>query len=601
MTAGRGLLSQPKAVWAVAFAAVVSFMGLGLVDPILPAIAKNLHASPSQVELLFTSYFAFTGISMLVSSVVASRIGAKRTLLSGLVLIIVFSAAAGASNSVGAIVGLRAGWGLGNALFIATALSVIVGSASGGVAGAVMLYEAALGFGISLGPLLGGELGGVSWRGPFFGVAFLMAIGFVVIRVFQPRTPPPPKSERISILEPLRALRHRATRGSGLTAVFYNFGFFTLLAYTPFPLHLSIHDLGYTFTGWGLLLAIFAVFVAPRLGRRFGDVRALGGALIAIVAVLLVMGVLHASQTALIICIVGSGAFLGITNTLMTQVVMESAPVPRPIASSAYSFVRFCGGAIAPFVAGKLAEHVSVQAPFYLGAGMTAIGVVVLWSYRRALVPVDAPVAESEAPVAESPPAPAARATAAPAARATAAPAARATAAPAAGLTGAGPMVVAVGGPTARQVSALAAPMARARGAAVHVLHVIETDSLAGEDTADLEDPVDARAELEGCVAELRAAGVPVTGELLRSYGTHVDVAVQILRRAAELGAGAIVLGPETRHSALTPGVSAYVASHAPTHVVIVNPRAGALGRPVAGALDAADPIALWDGAHPVS
>jgi ACDE family multidrug resistance protein len=101
--------SQPKSVWAVAFAAVVSFMGLGLVDPILPAIAHSLHASPSDVELLFTSYFAVTGISMLVSSVVASRIGAKRTLLSGLVLIVIFSALAGASNSVGAIVGLRAG------------------------------------------------------------------------------------------------------------------------------------------------------------------------------------------------------------------------------------------------------------------------------------------------------------------------------------------------------------------------------------------------------------------------------------------------------------------------------------------------------------
>lgn len=56
---------------------------------------------------------------MLSSSVVASQIGSKRTLLAGLVLIITFSALAGASNSVGAIVGLRAGWGLGNALFIA--------------------------------------------------------------------------------------------------------------------------------------------------------------------------------------------------------------------------------------------------------------------------------------------------------------------------------------------------------------------------------------------------------------------------------------------------------------------------------------------------
>lgn len=38
---------QPKAVWAVAFACVVSFMGIGLVDPILPALAKDLRATPS--------------------------------------------------------------------------------------------------------------------------------------------------------------------------------------------------------------------------------------------------------------------------------------------------------------------------------------------------------------------------------------------------------------------------------------------------------------------------------------------------------------------------------------------------------------------------
>jgi ACDE family multidrug resistance protein len=524
-------------------------MGLGLVDPILPAIATNLHASPSQVELLFTSYFAFTGISMLISSVVASRIGAKRTLLAGLVLIVIFSAAAGASNSVADIVSLRAGWGLGNALFIATALSVIVGSASGGVAGAVVLYEAALGLGISLGPLLGGELGGISWRGPFFGVAVLMTIGFFAILVFLKRTPAPPKDERVSIAEPLRALRHRAMRGSGLTAVFYNFGFFTLLAYTPFPLHLSIHQLGYTFTGWGLLLAIFAVFVAPRVGRRYGDVRGLGGALAAIVAILLLMAVLHGSQTALIVCIIASGAFLGITNTLMTQVVMESAPVPRPIASSAYSFVRFCGGAIAPFVAGKLGEHVSVQAPFYLGAGMTAIGIGVLWMYRDALRPVAATVTALPLPPARVIPT----------------------------TAEASPMVLAVGGPTSQQVSALAAPLARARGAAVHLLHVIETDVLAGEEAADLESATHARALLDECIAELREARVPVTGELLHSYGTHADVAAAILHRAADLGAGAIVLGPETRRA--TSGVNAYVATHAPGHVIILNPAAGVLGR----------------------
>ncbi|MGZ6673978.1 MAG: MFS transporter, partial [Solirubrobacteraceae bacterium] len=126
MNQHSSLLSQPRAVWAVAFACVVAFMGIGLVDPILPAIAKDLNASPADVELLFTSYFAVTGVAMLVTGFVSSRIGTRATLMLGLALVVAFSALAGASGSISEIVGFRAGWGLGNALFIATALSVIV-------------------------------------------------------------------------------------------------------------------------------------------------------------------------------------------------------------------------------------------------------------------------------------------------------------------------------------------------------------------------------------------------------------------------------------------------------------------------------------------
>ena len=46
--AGSSMFKQPKAVYAVAFACVVSFMGIGLVDPILPALspAAGRHAEP---------------------------------------------------------------------------------------------------------------------------------------------------------------------------------------------------------------------------------------------------------------------------------------------------------------------------------------------------------------------------------------------------------------------------------------------------------------------------------------------------------------------------------------------------------------------------
>ena len=123
-------------------------------------------------------------------------------------------------------------------------------------------------------------------------------------------------------------------------------------------------------------------------------------------------------------------------------------------------------------------------------------------------------------------------------------------------------------------------PLARARATRIHLLHVVERDLLVGEDAVDLESTADARELLDACVAELREAGVPVVGELLHSVGSHVDVASRILKRAAELSATAIVLGPETRHGALGGHVAAEIARDARSHVIILHPAAGPLGRP---------------------
>jgi predicted MFS family arabinose efflux permease len=384
------MFSQPRAVWAVAFACVIAFMGIGLVDPILVPIAESLHASPSQVSLLFTSYMAVTGVAMLITGVVSSRLGPKRTLLGGLAIIVVCSGLAGASDTIGSIVGFRAGWGLGNALFIATALATIVGAASGGVAGSIILYEAALGVGIAAGPLLGGVLGDISWRGPFFGVAVLMTVAFVAIAAFLPPLAKPVHAT--SLADPFRALRHRGLLTMGITALLYNFGFFTLLAYAPFPLHMSAHQIGFIFFGWGVCLAIASVFVAPRLQRRFGTLPVIMAVLMLFAADLAVMALFTDSRPVLVACIVVAGAFLGVNNTLVTQAVMLAAPVERGTASAAYSFVRFVGGAIAPWLAGRLGETMGPHVPFWMGAGATVLGVAVLATGRRVLAHVDAGV-----------------------------------------------------------------------------------------------------------------------------------------------------------------------------------------------------------------
>ncbi len=379
------IYGQPRAVWAVLGAGIVAFMGIGLVDPILPIIAKGLHASNSQVELLFTSYFLIIGISNLLAGFAATRIGAKRTLMFGLALVVLFSSAAGASNSVAEVVGFRAGWGLGIALFVSTSMSVIVATASGGPNRAVVLFESALGIGIASGPLVGGMLGGVSWRAPFFGVAVLMAIAFVAIATQLDKTPAPPRAERIHLTDPLKALSHGPLLAGSLVALLYNFGFFTLLAYTPLPLHLGVHQLGFIFFAWGVLLAIGAIFIAPRLLRRLPPVPLLIVTMVLVAGDLLLIGFGIHSKPVMIVGIIASGMVLGAGNALMSTVLMGVSHTSPAIGASATNFVRFVGGAAAPFLAGKLSEHVSVGAPLFMGGGGVLLGTVILVSCRRML------------------------------------------------------------------------------------------------------------------------------------------------------------------------------------------------------------------------
>jgi MFS transporter, ACDE family, multidrug resistance protein len=387
------IVRQPHVVWAVAFACVIAFMGLGLVDPILPTMAKQLHATPSQVELLFTSYIFCMAVAMLVTSTVSSWIGAKRTLIAGLGLIIVFSALAGSSSTIGQIVGFRAGWGLGNALFVATALAVIVGAASGGIGSAINLYEAAIGIGIATGPILGGILGGISWRGPFFGASCLMAVALIATIATLPKTERPAK--KVSVLEPLRALREPGLRTMSLAALCYNFGFFTLFAYTPFPLGLDAHGLGLVFFGWGICVAVTSVFVAPRLRDRFGTLRTTHAVLVSIAVLMVIGGVFTTSRPTLIAVVVVSGLFLGVNNALITQGVMKVAVVPRPIASAGYSFVRFIGGAVAPYLAARIGEVFNPHVPFFVGSATIVLALTVLLAGRRHLGRIDS--AEEEA------------------------------------------------------------------------------------------------------------------------------------------------------------------------------------------------------------
>jgi MFS transporter, ACDE family, multidrug resistance protein len=388
--ANARFLNQPLSVWAVFFASIIAFMGMGLVNPILRELAEKLHATPSEVTLLYTSYNTVMAFAMLISGTVSSRLGHKWTLLAGIGIITVVSALGGFADSIWTLVGLRGGWGLGNALFVATALAAIVSLSNSGTAKAIILYEAAVGLGISIGPLLGGMLGSITWRAPFFGVATLMIIAFIVIILLMPKANTKNVVySKTSLLAPFKALKHRSLLVLGIVAALYNVGFFTIMAYAPFVMGLPPKGLGYVFLGWGMLLAITSVFMAPKLQQRFGTIKSMVFMLILFALDLVVLGIFTSTQWVFISGVIFVGAILGNNNTLITTAVMEAAPVERSTASAAYSFLRFLGAAISPFMAAKLAEVFNPHVPFFVGAGFVFLSLVFIWFNYKHIVHID--------------------------------------------------------------------------------------------------------------------------------------------------------------------------------------------------------------------
>lgn len=361
---------------------MIAFMGIGVVDPILPVIAKAMGAQAWQVEMLFTTYIAVMALAMLVSGVLSSRLGGRRTMLLGLVIVVVFASLSGMSSGVWPLAAARGGWGLGNALFTSTALVLIVGLSTGGVEQSIALYEAALGIGISSGPLLGGFLGSISWRLPFFGTAALMLLALIAtyFTVPEPKNRENPRRAR----DMFEALRTRPVLVTALAGLGYSYAFFTILAYSPLYLHLKALPLGFTYFGWGILVAISSVFIVRWLRRAVGPLRLLRANLLVFVVLMVAIYLSHGVTAALVLIVV-SGLVCGIANAMFTSLAIEVSPFTRSVSSATYNFLRWAGAALAPVASGVFALVISPRSPFLVAAGMLVLSILLLTFQGRVL------------------------------------------------------------------------------------------------------------------------------------------------------------------------------------------------------------------------
>lgn len=368
--------NRKRARLITVLATFFAFMGIGVVDPILPVIAEQIHATHWQVEMLFTAYIFTMAIMMLPSGILAVRLGDKKLMLIGLAIVTVFSLLCAMSSSIVGLSWFRAGWGLGNSMFFATAMTLLV-ALSDEVSGAVGMYEAAIGLGMAGGPLVGGLLGGFAWNYPFFATSFFIFCALLLVIFFVHEPSKKQERQTAGLKELLSLLTYRPFMQGALSGMLYYYCFFVILAYSPLILHLTAIQLGFVFFGWGLMLAYGSAVLSHKLEARLPYKVLIRYGLLALAVILLGLFAIPSSMAKIILIIV-SGLVLGLNNALYSSYVMEISPYERAITSGVYNFVRWLGAALAPLLSGVIGHAIAPQAPFAVAVILSLAAIIII-------------------------------------------------------------------------------------------------------------------------------------------------------------------------------------------------------------------------------
>jgi len=241
------------------------------------------------------------------------------------------------------------------------------------------------------------------------------------------------------------------------------------------------------------------------------------------------------------------------------------------VASAAYSFVRFIGGGLAPYCAGRLVIDVNIHFPFYLGAGAVLLGIVILSTGHKLLAEAERVQAEDVKPAA------------APAGAAKPELVAVGGNGAARGRRTAGEvMLVAIdGSPGADLVTDAAARLAVDGNRVVHVVHAQES-AVAGDGGIDGEAIAAARAVVRDHLDRLAASGVPAEGHVLLHATDHGTAGRLLAEYANEAGATTILVGAPTHGglpALMDESASAELRRHARARVLVIDPDAPAARR----------------------
>ena len=198
----RALFRDPAFVVSLVIAVVVA-LGFGLVVPVLPLFIRAFDVGLFAVTGVVAAFSAVRLVSSVYTGGLADRIGGRRAVGYGALIVAVSSVALAAAPNYWTALAARGVGGFGSALFFNALLTHVVRIIPADYRGrAVGALQGAFLFGISFGPIVGGVLAeplGLRWPFVIYG-GFCAAAGIVSLLFL--RADPIEAEDTRTVLEP---------------------------------------------------------------------------------------------------------------------------------------------------------------------------------------------------------------------------------------------------------------------------------------------------------------------------------------------------------------------------------------------------------------
>jgi DHA1 family bicyclomycin/chloramphenicol resistance-like MFS transporter len=380
-------------VATVVFLTAIAPLATDMYVPAFPAVAGDLGATATGVQLTLTTFFVGMALGQLVGGPVSDQRGRRRPLLAAILVMTIASIVCALTPSIGVMMAARFVQGFTGGWAMVIGRAVIIDLAEGAQLVRVLNVVAGVG-GIApiVGPLLGAVILQLShWRVSFWAVAVFGLAMVVCVLVAVPETLPPERRHggglRAFAVAGRQVLRNRRYVGYLVVSGSAMVALFAYVATSAFVLQ-SMN--GMSPVGYSVVFAAnaggmtVAALVAARLAGRVATRRVvLAGQLTALVAGIALLAGAIWFGTPLPLAIASFFLLMTAQGLIVPNGgALAAAEVPdHPGTGSALlGFVQWvAAGVIAP-IAGLGGEHTAVPVALLIVAGAAAslVGLLVL-------------------------------------------------------------------------------------------------------------------------------------------------------------------------------------------------------------------------------